>query len=171
MSRFPSQDRLDLLRERRMHRDRTTRLRHIERQHPRRPACEAGQSVVEFALGVTIFLILLMGVVDAGRAVYQLNGVSEAAREIARATSVHPGSTLGASTETAAVVGVQTKLVPGLTVLSYSCIDIEGATVTGNCQPGDWVRVTGRSRFTPVMPGLSMLGTVDLDSSSSARIE
>ncbi len=132
---------------------------------------QAGQSVVEFALGVTIFLVLLMAVVDGGRAVYQLNGVSEAAREIARATSVHPGGTLGSSTETAAVVGVQTRLVPALTVLSYSCIDIEGVTVSGSCQPGDWVRVSVRSRFTPVMPVLSMFGSVDLVSSSSARIE
>jgi hypothetical protein len=132
---------------------------------------QRGQSVVEFALGVTIFLVLLMAVVDGGRAIYQLNGVSEAAREIARTTSVHPGGTLGSSTETAATVGVQGKLVPALTVLSYSCIDIEGATVSGACQPGDWVRVSVRSRFTPVMPVLSMFGSVDLVSSSSARIE
>jgi hypothetical protein len=130
-----------------------------------------GQSIVEFALGVTIFLVLLMAVVDGGRAIYQLNGVSEAAREIARTTSVHPGGTLGSSTETAATVGVQGKLVPALTVLSYSCIDIEGVTVSGSCQPGDWVRVSVRSRFTPVMPVLSMFGSVDLVSSSSARIE
>ena len=132
---------------------------------------ERGQSIVEFALGVTIFLVLLMAVVDGGRAIYQLNGVSEAAREIARTTSVHPGGTLGSSTETAATVGVQGRLVPALTVLSYTCIDIEGASVTGDCQPGDWVRVSVRSRFTPVMPVLSMFGSVDLVSSSSAKIE
>src|SRR4051794_32419899 len=132
---------------------------------------EAGQSIVEFALGVTIFLMLLMAVVDGGRAIYQLNGVSEAAREIARTTSVHPGGTLGSSTETAATVGVQGRLVPALTVLAYSCIDIAGTTVSGSCQPGDWVRVSGRSRFTPVMPVLSMFGSLDLVSSSSARIE
>ena len=132
---------------------------------------ERGQSIVEFALGVTIFLVLLMAVVDGGRAIYQLNGVSEAAREIARTTSVHPGGTLGSSTETATTVGVQDRLVPALTVLSYSCIDIEGATVSGSCQPGDWVRVSVRSRFTPVMPVLSMFGSVDLVSSSSAKIE
>jgi hypothetical protein len=132
---------------------------------------QAGQSIVEFALGVTIFLVLLMAVVDGGRAIYQLNGVSEAARELARTTSVHPGGTLGSSTETADTLTAQSRLVPALTVLSYACIDIAGATVTGDCQPGDWVRVSVRSRFTPVMPVLSMFGSLDLVSSSSAKIE
>jgi Flp pilus assembly protein TadG len=118
-----------------------------------------------------LFLVLLMAIVDGGRAVYQLNGASEAARELARATSVHPGTVLGASSETAAALSVQTRLVPGLTVLGYTCVDLEGATVTGTCHSGNWVRVTVRSRFTPVTPVLSMLGTIDLESTASARIE
>jgi Flp pilus assembly protein TadG len=131
----------------------------------------AGQSLVEFALAVMIFLVLLMAVIDGGRAVYQLNGASEAARELARATSVHPGSVLGSSAETAAVLSVQTRLVPGLTVLSYTCVDIEGATVTTTCHSGNWVRIAVRSRFTPVTPVLSLLGAIDLHSTASARIE
>jgi Flp pilus assembly protein TadG len=130
-----------------------------------------GQSTVEFALGIMVFFIVIMAVIDLGRAVYQLNGAAEAAREIARATSVHPGSTLGSSTETANVVAAQTRLVPALTVLSYTCVDIAGATVTSTCQPGDWVRVSVRSRFSPSTPVLSLIGTVDLISTSSARVE
>ena len=41
---------------------------------------ERGQALVEFSLAVTVFLTLVMGVVDLGRAVYQYNGTAEAAR-------------------------------------------------------------------------------------------
>jgi Flp pilus assembly protein TadG len=130
-----------------------------------------GQSIVEFSLGIAVFLVILMGTVDAGRAAYQLNGVSSAAREIARVTSVHPGGTLGSSSETAAVVAAQTRLVPGLVVTSYTCLDLAGATVAGACQSGDWVKVGVQSRFIPVTPVLSLIGSVLLTSSSSARVE
>ncbi len=137
----------------------------------RRRTRAAGQTLVEFAIAVTVFLMLVIGTVDLGRAVYQFNGVSEAAREIARVTSVHPGSTLGTSDETLAVVSSQRAIIPSLVILSYTCVDLAGAPVTGNCIAGDWVRVSATARFTPVMPLLLFLGSIDLSSSSSARLE
>lgn len=130
-----------------------------------------GQSLVEFSLAITLFLALLIGTIDMGRAVYQLNAVSQAAREISRVTSVHPGSPLGASVETASVVGTQRELVPGMTVAGYACVDITGTAVTGACTPGNWVRVTVTSEFTAALPLLAAIGTIDLTSSSSAEIE
>ena len=65
---------------------------------------EGGQSLVEFSLAITIFLVLVMGTVDLGRAVYQFNGVSQAARELARVASVHPGGTLGSSSESSSTL-------------------------------------------------------------------
>jgi Flp pilus assembly protein TadG len=130
-----------------------------------------GQSVVEFAIGIVVFLLLLLGIVDFGRAVYQLSGVSQAAREIARTTSVHPGATLGDSTETAATVAVQRRLVPGLAVSGYACVDLGGTAVAGTCKPGHWVRVTVNSRFDPSMPLLTFFGPITLTSSGSAEIE
>jgi Flp pilus assembly protein TadG len=47
-----------------------------------------GQSLVEFALVLPLFLILIMGVVDAGRLVYMNSTLSNAAREGARTGSV-----------------------------------------------------------------------------------
>jgi Flp pilus assembly protein TadG len=47
-----------------------------------------GQSLVEFALVIPIFLLLIMGVVDAGRLVYMNSTLSNAAREGARTGSV-----------------------------------------------------------------------------------
>jgi hypothetical protein len=132
---------------------------------------ERGQGLVEFSFAVTIFLMLVMGIVDLGRAVYTFTGVSEAAREIARATSVHPGSTLGSSAPSQAVIAAQRSLVPGLTVASFECIDIAGAAVSGSCQPGNWVRVRVNSTFHPVLPLLTALGPFQLSSTSSAKIE
>ena len=88
---------------------------------------------MEFALGITIFLTILIGLVDLARAAFLFNGVSDAARELARVTSVHPGTaTLGSSSETTAAVSAERALVPGLVVNSYACIDIAGAAVTGH---------------------------------------
>lgn len=51
-------------------------------------AARTGQSLVEFALVLPIFLLLLFGVVDAGRFVYMNSVLSQAAREGARLAAV-----------------------------------------------------------------------------------
>jgi Flp pilus assembly protein TadG len=132
---------------------------------------DGGQTIAEFAIGIVVFLMILLGIADFGRAVYQLSAVSQAAREIARTTSVHPGVTLGDSAETATTIAVQRRLVPGLTVSGYACVDISGAAITNPCQPGNWVRVTVVSRFDPSLPLLTLVGPIDLASSGSAEIE
>jgi Flp pilus assembly protein TadG len=43
-----------------------------------------GQASLEFAIGVTMFLILVVGAVDLGRAVWVRNTMAHAAREAAR---------------------------------------------------------------------------------------
>ena len=126
---------------------------------------------MEFSLAVTVFLGLVMGVVDLGRAVYQYNGSAEAARELARVASVHPGAPIGASAEAQRVLQTERGLVPGLTTPAYACIDIAGTTVTRPCAAGDWIRVTVRSTFTPVTPWATILGHIELSSSASAKLE
>jgi hypothetical protein len=143
------------------------------RQHVRRHG-ERGQSLVEFAFALVVFLTLLMGIIDLGRAVYNLTGTAQAAAEIARVTSVHPGGvTLGSSAETANVVGIQSRLVPGLTISSYECVDIAGAAISGQCKPGYgyWVRVTVSSTFHPITPLILVFGSINLTSHSSAEIQ
>jgi Flp pilus assembly protein TadG len=133
---------------------------------------ERGQGLVEFALGITIFLTILIGLVDLARAAFLFNGVSDAARELARVTSVHPGTpALGSSTETTSAVAAERALVPGLVVSSYECIDIAGADVTATCQSGDWVRVSVRTSFQPVLPVLSAFGPFTFTTASSAKIQ
>jgi hypothetical protein len=144
---------------------------------PQRRSKNRGQALVEFSLTVMIFLVLLMGIFDFGRAIFMYNGVAQAAREIARVTSVHSGGTaaLGASTETAAVVSTQKRLIPNLGNPTYACVDIDKTSVAvakgDQCGPPDRaVKVTISAVYTPVTPILSFLGDITLKSSSSAKM-
>ena len=131
-----------------------------------------GQGLVEFAFAIIIFLTVFVGIVDMARGVFTFNGLSEAAREITRETSVHPGTgAIGTSPETVAMVATQRQLVQGLSVTSYSCVDLAGTAITGSCRPGDWVRVRVQATFTPVLPLLTALGPIVLSSVSSAEIQ
>jgi hypothetical protein len=51
-----------------------------------------GQGLAEFALVLPVFLAILIGMVDVGRAVWANNSVANAAREAARYAAVHGGS-------------------------------------------------------------------------------
>lgn len=132
-----------------------------------------GQALVEFAMTVVLFILLVMGVLDFGRAIFMYNGLSQASRELARVTSVHPGTPLGTSAQTAAVIADQESLVPDLdvTAADFSCEDVDGDPVTTACLTGNWVRVDLSASYTPVTPMLTfILGTIDLQSSSSVQI-
>jgi NADH/NAD ratio-sensing transcriptional regulator Rex len=133
-----------------------------------------GQALVEFSLTVMIFLVLLMGIFDFGRAIFMYNGVAQAAREIARVTSVHPGSPIGASAETLAVVSTQKNLVPNLGNPTYKCVEIDNSAIGASkpCIPQEHsVKVTISAVYTPVTPILSFLGDINLSSSSTAKIQ
>jgi Flp pilus assembly protein TadG len=58
-----------------------------------------GQALVEFALVIPIFLLLLFGLIDGGRYVYMSNVLSQAAREAARLGAAE-ASWIGATTAT-----------------------------------------------------------------------
>lgn len=132
---------------------------------------ELGQSLVESSLALAIFLMLLIGTVDLGRLAYQYNAVGQAARELARVASVHPGTPLGSSPETTAALASQQAIVPGLGSPAYVCVDVANVPVEGTCSPREWVRVTISSRFDPILPVLAALGPIDLTTSGSAAIE
>jgi Flp pilus assembly protein TadG len=151
--------------------------------HRRRPRADRtrGQSLVEFSLVIIPFTFLIMGIFDLGRGIYMMNGTAEAAREIARVTSVHSGCPLnatscdlGSSTETANVLATQVGLVPGLTVNTSSditCVDINDTVRADHtCRWGvDYVRVRVTSSFTPITPVVSMFGSHVFESYSRVR--
>ena len=145
---------------------------------------DRGQALVEFSLILIPFLWILMGIVDLGRGIYVYNGVNQAARELARVTSVHqcngsPGCPLGTSSETAQVFGTQQKLVPGFggtgSTVTYACTDVTDATETeldpsGSCPSQAFVRGTVSVPFSAVTPVLGGFLPSSLSSASHVQI-
>lgn len=138
-----------------------------------------GQALVEFSLVLIPFLVILMGIVDLGRGIYTYNAVAEAAREVARVTSVHPctGSpcTLGNSAQTQSVISTQHGLVPGLAgpgaSLTIQCTNISDANQPNtSCESGDFVRVTVSVPFSAATPLVGLVGPITLSSTSHIEI-
>jgi hypothetical protein len=131
-----------------------------------------GQALVEFAIALIPFLMLLMAIFDFGRGIYMYNGVSQAAREIARTASVHQGTT-GYSTDAQATIDTQQALVPGLTVANPRCVNSidadDGASTPGPCGPDTYLVVTAQATYTPVSL-LGFLGTINLESKSRIQV-
>jgi len=137
----------------------------------------SGQALVEFALASTIFLMLLMGILDLGRAIYAFNGVSQASREVSRVASVHTGAPLWGPAEVVAAINVQKELVPGVDV-KFDCMSDKGNSTgttprgVGGCPPGWFVQVTATVQYSPVTPVLSFLGANwNIKSTSTARVQ
>lgn len=134
-----------------------------------------GQALVEFSLAFLVFIVIVMGVVDFGMGIYKFNGVSQAAREIARVASVHQGSlTFGLSPQITAVVTTQQQLVPGLSAPTLVCTDVNGSPetlITGKCPTDGFVNVTVTAPYQAATPLLGLLGTFTMEGSSSVQIQ
>jgi Flp pilus assembly protein TadG len=129
-----------------------------------------GQALAESALVLPILVLLLLVVFDFGRGIYTYNGLSEAAREIARSAIVDNAPTLGAGAATQRTVSTQTGLVPGLRVVSFACLEYDGSVSTDSiCGSGDLVRVVVAATYDPVSP-LGLGGPIALSSSSSLQV-
>jgi Flp pilus assembly protein TadG len=137
------------------------------RRAGRSPRSEAGQALVEFSLAIILFVILLLAVFDFGRGIYMFNGVSEAAREIARATSVAPETVPQSSAAFQSALAVQRSIIPGISAVAPTCVDIAGSTTS--CDSGAYVKVTVTATYTPVSL-LGLTGPIVLTSSSSVQI-
>ncbi len=110
--------------------------------------------------------------IDLARAVFIFNGVAQAAREIARETSVHPGrATIGRQRRVPRGRRHPARPGPWASDACLPCYDIEGVLQLDGCQSADWVRVTAIADFQPSLPLLTMLGPMTVSSTSSAEIQ
>jgi TadE-like protein len=142
-----------------------------------------GQALVEFSIAVIPFLLLLMGVLDLGRGIYALNATSEAAREIARVTSVHrcsntPCAELGTSIQAQDVIATQRTLIPNIVFdpsVDIDCVDANDSVLfDSECKPSSttdhFIRVHVSSTFSPITPFLGVFGDHTLDSWSRIKV-
>jgi Flp pilus assembly protein TadG len=93
---------------------------------------ERGQVLVEFALSILIFLVLVFGVLDFGRALYAYHAVSYAARAGTRYASVR-GATCNVVSGCPATQSSVTSYIESVSPnLSPSNLTVSVSWVTGN---------------------------------------
>ena len=108
-----------------------------------------GQALVEFAMIIPIFIVLLFGIIDLARFVYSTNSLNEVSREAARAGSValRPDACTGLSRSDCVRIVARDRLVAvhvDTTDVSVVCQrknaagELPAATTTDNCG-GSWL--------------------------------
>ena len=113
-----------------------------------------GQSLVEFALVIPIFLLIVFALIDMGRLVYINNALSEGAREGARWGSVDLRAVDAAGrTSVGTRAANSLAAVPNPTV-TVTCVDGVSSLATTTCGSGDVLVVRVDSpvtMFTPIL--------------------
>lgn len=132
-----------------------------------------GQALVEFALVVPIFLLVLMGIFDLGRAVYYSSTLSNAAREAAREgivdqTCSHLVERANRRSLGMDNVTVTVRWLNGAGTQTRTC----QPTITGTADIGDRVLVTLDYDYTAATPIIgNLVGTIHLRSESTFPVE
>ncbi len=118
-----------------------------------------GQSLVEFALVIPIFVLVLVGILDFGWMLYCRMTVIDAAREGARYGIAVPPASWG-SMQSLVTSTVQSE-APGLALSNLTdtvtCVPIVSKTscdfnAAGDAQPGDAIKVTVTYQFYNFFP-------------------
>ncbi|MBN9011819.1 MAG: pilus assembly protein [Rhizobiales bacterium] len=118
----------------------------------------SGQSTVEFALCSLVFLMIVFGTIDFGRAIFTQAQLANAVREGARYAKVHPTALSTASST------VTTKGPGGTTVTVMSCSP-------SPCATGSTVTVTATVGFSAFTQKLLGIGPITLSSTSKVGVE
>lgn len=147
-------------------------------RRPRQPGV-SGQSLVEFALVLPIFLLLLFGVLDGGRVIFAYNQMSQVTRDVARVASTACFRTTPACDQAsgpiATSIASQAAGYQAPVSWTVSCLNpATGVTRTNagtdKCSPGDLVRVAITSSLTLLTPIASSFGPVNLGSKTEQEI-
>jgi len=117
-----------------------------------------GQTLVEFALILPVLLVILLGVVDLGRAIYANNVIANAAREGGRTAIVNQtGSEIRARAISQAtglqIDAASTSCPPS--GASGVCVEFKNAALTAACSPLNLTCVaviTVKYTFSPITP-------------------
>jgi Flp pilus assembly protein TadG len=122
---------------------------------------QAGQELAEYALTLTIFLMIIFVILDLGRAVYAYSALHNAAREGARYGAVHPGDYSGIS-------NAVDRLAVGIEVNPPSIVVYEDALKIKN------IKVCIATQFAAATPFVgTLLGSneISLRSCSTMQVE
>ena len=122
------------------------------RQSPR------GQALVEFALVVPLFVIVLLGLFDLGRAVFYYTTIANASREATRLAIVDQTV---ATIQQRADDSLSAVMNPNLVTTTVTFYESDATTPTATPALGDFVEVRTRHNFDfmlPFVPNVSFEG-------------
>ena len=131
-----------------------------------------GQSLVEFAVVLPIFLLILAGILDFGLGLYSQMTVINAAREGARLGVVEPGNVSDIDDRVQAMTGGldQSQLTHDGVVPAAVRLDLRGVAPSPEWQSGDAVVVKVVYNYRMLWP-LALGNHLDLSSTVQMRIE
>jgi Flp pilus assembly protein TadG len=137
-----------------------------------------GQSLVEFAFVLPVFLLLLFGVIDGGRAIFAYNQMSQVTRAVARVASTTCTETTPACDQTtgsiATSIASQGAGYQSPVTWTVQCVEPETGSVRTSgdniCKIGDLVRVSIAASFSLITPIASSFGPVNVGSTTEQEI-
>lgn len=106
------------------------------------------QALIEFALAITVFMVLVLGTFDLARAYVAWTVVSNAAREAARYGAAHVGDANWSTAATQAGVNLAVGIDPSALQLTPTTRQIDALT---------YINVTGSYRFQSLTPMVGAL--------------
>ena len=146
-----------------------------------------GQAVVEFSLVIVVALVVLMAVLDVGRAVYGLGAVSNAARVGGRTAIVNQNGDdirqkaaslsvgLGVDASPVACSAGTSTNPPTPTGPSGTCVEYRTTDLSGTCATIDLgcvAVVTTKWTYTPLTPLIgTVVGPIALTSTTRVPVE
>ena len=131
---------------------------------------QRGQTITEFALILPIFILVLVGIVDFGRAVYASSTIQNAAREAVRVAIVDQNVTVieMEAIEHAVALGVDGADVD----VNFLDADFTSGDCTTTPNVGCIVEVEVRYAYSAATPILgNIVGTINMAGSSRQPIE
>lgn len=131
---------------------------------------ERGQTLVEFALILPIFVLLLVGIFDLGRAVYANNTIQNAARQAVRVAIVDQNMSV------IEAEAIQHAVALGIAAGNVDVNFLDADYTSGDCSVtpdvGCIVEVEVRYAYNAATPLLgSIVGTINMSGSSRQPIE
>ena len=139
-------------------------MRHLVRRDDR------GQTMAEFALILPVFILVLVGIIDLGRAVYASSTIQNAAREAVRVGIVDQNATV---IEAEAIQHAVALGIDGADVdINFLQPDYTSGTCATTPDVGCIVEVEVRYAYTAATPLLgNIVGTINMSGSSRQPIE
>lgn len=131
-----------------------------------------GQAIAEVALVLPVLLLVMMGILDFGRAVFAYNSLSNAARDGARVAIVDQTVTGGVSVGARRAADQAT----GLGVNPSTDVDVTYTKPDGTACPahslGCVAEVTVRNRYRAITPIIgNIIGPINLAATTALEIE